>query len=234
MDLAHEFDLSAQVGDEVLGEHCDAVFSAFGFADIDQVLIEVDVFDPEGGTFGEAESGAIEDARHEEIGAVEVGKDESDLRAGEDDGESFRAFSAGDLADLTEIELEDLLVEEGDGIEGLVLGRGGDIAGLGEVGEEGIDFRGAHGGRVALFVEEDEAFDPGGIGFDGSGAEVSEAGEGTDLVEEFGLRHGMLIDMITGAAHRPWWTPHIASTQHGKWGCNTTCTYSTHAFCDLR
>lgn len=187
MGFAHEYDLSAQVGDDVLGEHCDPIFGAFGFADIDQVLVEVEVFDPEGGTFGESESGAIEDACHEEFGAVEVGEDEFGFGAGEDDGEAFGAFCAGDLADLAEIELEDLLVEEGDGIEGLILGRGRDIERLCEVGEERIDFRGAHGRGVAFFVEEDEAFDPGGIGFDGSGAQVAEGGEGTDLVEEIGL-----------------------------------------------
>jgi len=82
--------------------------------------------------------------------------------------------------------LEDLSVEEGDGIEGLVLGRGGDIEGLGEVSEEGVDLRGAHGEGVFFVMEEDEAFDPVGIGFDGAGAEVSECGECADLVEEFG------------------------------------------------
>ena len=181
------------MGDDVLGEHCDAVFVAFSFADVDQVLVEVEVFDPEGGAFGEAEAGAIEDACHKEFGAVEVGEDESGFGGGEDDGEAFWAFGAGDLADLAEVELEDLLVEEGDGIEGLVLGRGGDVEGLGEVGEEGVDFRGAHGEGVFFVVEEDEAFDPVGIGLDGTGAEVSEGGEGADLVEEFGWGHSRAI-----------------------------------------
>ena len=39
------------------------------------------------------------------------------------------------------------------------------------------------------FVEDDIAFDPVGVGLDGTGAEVSEGGGGAELVEEFGGRH---------------------------------------------
>ena len=43
---------------------------------------------------------------------------------------------------------------------------------------------------MLFVVEEDEAFDPVGVGFGGTGAEVSEVGCGVDLFEEFWRRHG--------------------------------------------
>jgi hypothetical protein len=120
---------------------------------------------------------------------VEVGEDEADFGGGEDDGESFRAFSAWDFADLAEVLMEDLFIEEHNGIESLVLGRSRDLKGAGEVGEEGSDILGAHREGVFFVVEDDEAFDPVGIGFDGTRGQVAKGGEGTDLVEEFRLGH---------------------------------------------
>jgi len=79
MEVPHVFKLASEVGDGALGEHRDAVFFAFRFADVDQVLVEVKVFDSKGRAFGEAEACAIEDAGHEELRAVEVREDEADL-----------------------------------------------------------------------------------------------------------------------------------------------------------
>ena len=53
--------------------------------------------------------------------------------------------------------------QEEQGGEGLILGRCGDLHLDGQVGQEGFDFRGAHGGRMTLVMEEDEAADPGQV-----------------------------------------------------------------------
>ena len=139
MEVADEFDLTLQAGDDGLGEHGDAVFAAFSLADVDDVFVEIDILDAEGDTFGETEAGAIEEACHEEVSSVEMGKDLADLGGGEDDGEAFGADGMGEGADVAEIDEEDMAVEEDDGIEGLILGRGGDLEGFGEVGEELLD-----------------------------------------------------------------------------------------------
>jgi hypothetical protein len=57
-----------------------------------------------------------------------------------------------------------IAVEEENGLEGLILGRGGDVFVDSQVGEEGFDFLGAHFLGVAFAVEEDKAADPIHIG----------------------------------------------------------------------
>ena len=100
---------------------------------------------------------------HEAVVAFEVGEDGAGFGAGEDDGEFRRAGDAFDAGDEFEFPLEDLLVEEEEGAEGLVLGGGGDAAVDGEVAQEGGDFFFAEVGGVALSVEEDKAADPVGV-----------------------------------------------------------------------
>lgn len=81
--------------------------------------------------------------------------------------------------------VEDVAVEEEEGGERLVLGGGGDVFFDGEVGEEGLDFWGAHVFGVAFAVEEDVAFDPVAVGLFGAVGVVFEAQGVGDLVEEF-------------------------------------------------
>lgn len=78
--------------------------------------------------------------------------------------------------------MQDFAVKEEEGAEGLVLGRGGDVAGDGEVSEELFDFTGAHLVGMAFVVVEDEAFDPVGIRFFGADGVMFEADGGADLV----------------------------------------------------
>ena len=190
MDFADGFDLSFQGWDDGVWQHGHAVLVSLAMADADEVFVEIDVFDSEGQAFGEAESGAIEQACHEEFVTVEECEHGADFGGGEDNGEAFGADGVGDFADLAEFPVEYLPVEEDDGIECLVLGGGRDFEVCGEVSEESADFFASHGERVFFVVEEDKSFDPVGIGLDGSGAEVTECGCSADEVEEFGLRHG--------------------------------------------
>jgi len=60
------------------------------------------------------------------------------LIVGEDDGEAFRAFSAGEENGLDFL-VPDLAVEKEDGADRLVLSRGGYISILREVSQEGLD-----------------------------------------------------------------------------------------------
>ena len=69
-----------------------------------------------------------------------MGEDGVGFLPGQDDGELRRAFHALDAGEEIEFSIEDLLVEEEEGAEGLILGGGGDVFLDGEVAEEGGDF----------------------------------------------------------------------------------------------
>jgi len=83
-----------------------------------------------------------------------------DLFAGEDGGKAFGVFGGGGEDDGIQVLVEDFPIEEEESREGLILSGGGDVSCLGEVGQEGLDFRRAHFGGVAFVVEKDEAADP--------------------------------------------------------------------------
>jgi hypothetical protein len=93
------------------------------------------------------------------------------LRAREHDGEPRGALRAHDDVQPRQIDLQHLLVEEQEGAQGLVLGRGSDLPIDRDRGEELRDVRGTHLGGVALVVEDDEAPDPGDVRLLGAAAE---------------------------------------------------------------
>ena len=63
-----------------------------------------------------------------------------------------------------QILVEHLAIQEQEGAEGLVLGRGSDVFLDSQVGEIGFDLGGAHFGRVTHVVEVDVALDPADVG----------------------------------------------------------------------
>jgi len=66
----------------------------------------------------------------------------------------------GEVAGGLQLNSEDIAIEEEEGIEGLVLGGGGDVPVHGQVGEKGLDFGRAHVIGVALVMEQDVTPDP--------------------------------------------------------------------------
>ena len=101
--------------------------------------------------------------------------------------------------------MDDFAIEEEDGGEGLVLGRGGDIAFMGEVEEESLDpstgsgqrFLGAHLAGMAFVVEKNEAAHPVDVSLFGAVGVVLGAQDVTSLIEKFFrqscLLHGRLM-----------------------------------------
>lgn len=146
--------------------------------------IEVDVLDAKLEAFGEAESGAIEQAGNELRRAVERGQQPAHLVAREHDRQAGRRAGADDAGQVSEGAMEDGIIEEQERAEGLVLGRGGDRAANGERGQEGGDRGLAEEVGMLLVVEDDEPTDPVGVGFFGAGAEVAEAAGLPDAVHE--------------------------------------------------
>ena len=110
-------------GYDTLGEHGDTVVAAFAVVDDEGLVAEVEVFDAEAQAFHEAQSGAVHDLDHEFVGSCEVADDGAGFCGGEDDGDAFSFFGAGEAEGLfVQFFVEDVAVEEEDGAEGLVLG----------------------------------------------------------------------------------------------------------------
>lgn len=64
-----------------------------------------------------------------------------------------------------------------------------------------MDFGGSHGERVAFLVEEDESFDPVGVCFGSTWAQVAEGGSSADLIEQFWWCHRSVGFQLVFAAH---------------------------------
>jgi len=75
------------------------------------------------------------------VHAGEVAEDGVHLFFGEDGGE---AIDLGGMDFVVNRLFQQFVVGEEEGLEGLVLGGGGDVFVDGQVGEEGLDFGGAH------------------------------------------------------------------------------------------
>jgi hypothetical protein len=145
VELAAPVELALEVGAGGAGKHDDAVLVALAAADDDLPAGQENVLDAEPATFEQAQAAAVQQAGHEAEEAIsprDEGEDGGDLLGGEDHREAFGSAGA-DGVEATEIDVEDLLVEEQQRVEGLVLGAGGDIAGDGEVSEELLDLGGA-------------------------------------------------------------------------------------------
>ena len=164
---ADAFDLALKGRDERIGHGGDAILFAFAVTDGDGFVLEVQIFDAQSDAFHEAQAGAVQDLRHEFVCATELVEDADGLVAGENGGESFGTFGAGEQ-DGFDFLMEDFAVEKEDGAEGLVLGGGGDVPFGGEVDDVGADFVGAHLGGMFFMVEEDVAADPVEVGFFGA------------------------------------------------------------------
>ena len=89
---------------------------------------EVNVLDPEPAAFEHAKARAVEQAGHEVRHAIEPLKHGADLIAGEDDGEAFGALGAHDAVEPRQVDLQHVAVQEQEGAQRLVLGRGRDAA----------------------------------------------------------------------------------------------------------
>ena len=152
------------------GSIVNAVLVSPAAADDDLVGGEVGVLDAEPAPLEHAEAGAVEQAGHEARYAVELLEHGADLVAAEDDGQPLGALGTHDAVEPGKVDLQHVAVQEQEGAQGLVLGRGRDVAAHGQRGEEAGDLWGAHLGRVALAVEEDVALDPRDVGVFGPAA----------------------------------------------------------------
>lgn len=162
------------------------------------MLAEVDIFDSQAQAFEQAQAGAVEEFGLEAEGWVgDMFEDVLDFGFGEDDGQAFVFLGAQGL-DAGELNVEDLSIEEEDGLHRHVLGAGGDVVDDGEVRQEGCDVIGAQVARMAVgalgrLVEMDVAGDPVDVGLFGAVGVVFGAQDVAHLVEQFGFGHRFSI-----------------------------------------
>jgi hypothetical protein len=121
-------EVSGQTGLGDGRQHRDPVLVALAAADHDLVGGEVNVLDAEPAALEHAEAGAVEQAGHETRHAVEPLEQGTDLIAGKDDGQPLRALGAHDAGEPGKVDLQHVAVQEPEGAQGLVLGRGRDVA----------------------------------------------------------------------------------------------------------
>jgi len=186
---------------QLVGQHGDAVFHAFAFADDDLALGKVEVFDSQANAFHEAQTASIEYLCRQLVIARHLAKDGLDFVFSEDDGQAFRFLGSHDGKRLVNVQLQHIAIEKKDGADGLGLGGGGDVLLGGKVGEEGIDFGSAHGLRVALVMEEDISLGPIHVaGFSADGVVADAQGVAHLLKERFLLRR--LLRLLADSGHR--------------------------------
>lgn len=201
MKEADAFNLAAQVRDDSFGQGNDAVFFAFAIAHSDGAVFEVNIFDAQAEAFHQAQAGAIEELGHEFVDAGHAVDDLEGLLPGKDSGETLGAFGRGE-EDGGDLFVEDFSVEEKDGAERLVLGRGGDIVLVGKMEKKGLDFGGAHLARVMGnlaevqpgVMETDETADPIEVGLFGAVGVVFGAQGLADAVKEFGGHQRLTLE----------------------------------------
>jgi hypothetical protein len=114
---------------------------------------EVDVFNSHLQGFEKAEAGAVEQRGAEVLDARHLGQDGRDLTAAEDDGEVLGPLRVDDAGQPGYLAVEDALIQEKQGGQRLVLGRGAHLTLGGEGAEEAGDLGLAELVGMALAVE---------------------------------------------------------------------------------
>lgn len=87
--------------------------------------------------------------------------------------------------------LEEMIVEEKDGVASLVLGKGIRVEIHGEMSQEGFHLLWPHVFRVALVVKEDKTLDPGDVSLLRADGIALNADDVAGLFKEFGMTLGI-------------------------------------------
>jgi hypothetical protein len=173
---------------EPVGQEGDTLAHSFGFAHANLSVSKIDIFHTQSQAFEETQTASVEKVDHQAVIAFYVGKHGPRFRSGKDDRHFRRSLCAFDVVEKIEFSFEDLLVEEEQGGESLVLGRGSDLFFDCEEGEKSADLLFTHLAGMAFPVEENEAADPIEVSLLGADAVMLEAQMPANAVQE--LRTG--------------------------------------------
>lgn len=170
-------------GDGGFGQDSDAVFGALAIAHDDLVVAEVDVFHPKAEAVHEAQTGTIEEQRHQTPLPIHGGDEALHLVAGENHRLFARCLGSFETGTVSEISLKNVAVKEDKRVEGLVLRRSRNLFLYGEMGEKVADVVGIEGQRVLFAVKEDKAPDPADVAFFSADGVVFETNSVPDLIQ---------------------------------------------------
>ena len=157
--------MQAQGFEQAIGEHSDTIVFALAIADDDLVVSKVQIFDTQPQDFHQAQAGAVHDLGKQAENAIQPVDHFFGFLFGQDGRNVFRFLRANGADNgLIQLHIQDVAIEKEDGAEGLILSGGSYFSLQGEVGNEGVDFPGAHAERVFFVVKEDKATNPGQVG----------------------------------------------------------------------
>lgn len=121
-----------KVGQQVvfqrIGQDRDPILVSLAGTDGKGCPFEVDILDPEGGALLEPQPATVDQPDHEQVNAAQVAEDPRDLLFAENHGEPPPILGADGFGDIVELLVENVAEEEEQGVECLVLGRGGNLA----------------------------------------------------------------------------------------------------------
>ncbi len=155
-------------------------------ADGDLVPPQVEVVDAHLTAFLPSQPGAVQQAGHEGIRPLAGGhgvEQAADLLGRQHGGQPFGPPGPQGI-EPGQCDPQHLLIQEEQGVEGLVLRAGRDMAVGRQVGQEALDLRGSQGGGVAQAVKADVALGPVGIAVFGARRELADAASAAEAVEQ--------------------------------------------------
>ena len=138
----------------------------FCVANRDALTYQVNVFDAEPHTFHQAQAAAVAELGHQTQFVVRHGREDRLHFLTRENCREASVFHRTRKVEVSNLDLKDLPVEVKDSLEGLVLGRPGNVLLSGKVGQECADFRCAHLTWVSLVVIKDEAQNPVSVRLD--------------------------------------------------------------------
>jgi hypothetical protein len=146
----HRLDLRLQCVLQVSGQEGRAILPALAASDHDAVLAAVHVLEAQAEARQQAQAAAIEPPRHEGVPARHRGEPPLDFRLGAHGGRPGSACAADRGALVLKGLVQDLAVENHQGVQGLPLGRGRHRACGGQVGENALHILGPEPVRMGL------------------------------------------------------------------------------------
>lgn len=188
MDGADSLQVCAQRLHDALGEHGDSVFGAFTISNDDLAVAEIEILHAKTQAIHQPKACSVEQGGHQRERRLQLREKAGNFLT----SENYRQFPwplrPGKLAEIPELDFEDLLVEEYNGIKRLILGRRSDFAFHSQMAQECVDFGGPHLIRMSLTVEENESPNPLQVGFFRPQAVVFDSKDLPHLLEKLRLR----------------------------------------------
>jgi hypothetical protein len=139
MEHTHPFEVALEKGDQGYRERGDTVLGALAGTHRQLLHRVVEVLDSQPDRLHDSQPTAVEDLGHELGRALQEGENTGDLFAGHDDGDLTLLAGAYGVDFAGKRLFQNVFIQIHQGVHGLILGRRGDVAVHGQMGEECLD-----------------------------------------------------------------------------------------------